>query len=71
MTQLNDPPWIRMTELYGPDDGEEIETVCPCCGAHDVETFYTDSSGVDVVGCEVCLHRHDAYEWLADRKRRQ
>ena len=63
-----DAPWIRDAEINGMPEGDTV--YCPVCGAEDPEDFYTDVTGVDVIGCDCCMKRHDAHEWYYDRKRR-
>ena len=67
MTQLDDAPWVRMAELYGSDDAEEIEYSCPVCGESQPESFVFDRSG-DIVGCNCCCHFKDAYEFMAEKR---
>ena len=68
MIDLPDAPWIREAELYGDPERETI--YCPVCGAEDPEEFYTDSFGIEVIGCECCMKRVNAYDWYIDNKRR-
>lgn len=45
----------------------EVEPVlCPVCGAECGE-IYADIRSV-VVGCDVCLWRMDAHEWLREQR---
>lgn len=67
MTQLADAPWIKQTELFGPDEEEEIEYSCPVCGESQPETFVFDRSG-DIVGCNCCCHFKNAYEFMAQKR---
>lgn len=67
MTQLDDAPWIKQTELFGPDEEEEIEYSCPVCGVSQPESFVFDRSG-DIVGCNCCCHFKDAYEFMAEKR---
>ena len=64
---IPDAPWIREAEVYGMPEAETI--YCPICGAEDPEDLWTDSDG-EVVGCECCLKRVDAYDFIAEMKRR-
>lgn len=64
MTQVPDAPWIRDTELYGEPESKTPE--CPCCG-RACETIYTDNN-YDVVGCDICMHVLDAFEWMWDQE---
>ena len=66
MTDLPDAPWIREAETWGPDCAEEIHYSCPVCGADEPEDFFFDSSG-EICGCDRCLKRRDAYEYMAER----
>ncbi len=68
MMNLPDAPWIRDAEINGMPDAETI--YCPVCGAEDPEEFYTDETKTDVIGCECCMRRVNAYDWLMDRRRR-
>ena len=66
MTNLPDAPWIREAELYGEPEAETI--YCPVCGAEDPEDFILADG--DVIGCECCTKKVNAYDWLMDRRRR-
>ena len=66
MTNLPDAPWIREAELYGDEEPETI--YCPVCGAEDPEDFIIADG--DVIGCECCTKKVNAYDWLMDRRRR-
>ena len=64
---LPDAPWIRDAETNGMPEAEEIEYVCPVCGAENPEDFCLDRDG-DIIGCRECCGFHDAYEYMIDRK---
>jgi hypothetical protein len=66
MTCLPDAPWIRDAELYGDEEPEKI--YCPVCGAEDPDDFIIADG--DVIGCECCTKKVNAYDWIIDRKRR-
>lgn len=66
MMDLPDAPWIRDAEINGMPEAETI--YCPVCGAEDPD--YLIIVDGDVVGCECCTERVNAYDWLMDRKRR-
>lgn len=66
MMDLPDAPWIRDAEINGMPEAETI--YCPVCGAEDPD--YLIIVDGDVVGCECCTQRVNAYDWLMDRKRR-
>ena len=67
MIDINDAPWIREAETYGPDCAEEIEYSCPVCGAEEPEDFVFDCAG-EIIGCNCCCHFGDAYAYMAQRK---
>lgn len=67
MEQIPDAPWIRDTELNGYPEMEPV--CCPVCG-EECDTLFTDKYG-DVVGCEECMGRLDAYKWAEERRREQ
>ena len=67
MIDINDAPWIREAETYGPDSAEEIEYSCPVCGADEPEDFYFGRDG-EVCGCDRCVRRRDAYEYMAEKR---
>lgn len=58
---IDDAPWIREAERYGEEEPPTI--YCPVCGAEEPEEFYTDETGIDVLGCSYCIKRYDPYEW--------
>lgn len=66
MIDINDAPWIREAETYGPDCAEEIEYSCPVCGADEPEDFVFDCAG-EIIGCNCCVHRRDAYKYMAEK----
>lgn len=67
MPDFPDAPWIREAETFGVDAVPDV--YCPVCNEENPEYFYTDQSGVDVVGCSCCLRRYDPWEWQAERRR--
>ena len=67
MTQLDDAPWIKQTELFGPDDEEDIPVVCPVCGEQEVEDFWIDIND-NICGCSECMKRKDAYQWTVEHR---
>ena len=64
---LPDAPWIRDAETNGMPEDEKI--YCPVCGAEDPEDFILDDGG-DIIGCECCTRKVNAYEYIIDRRRR-
>lgn len=60
MRDLPDAPWIRETERNGAPDYEDYH--CPVCGIENPEWFYFD--GDEVIGCECCIKRVDAYQYI-------
>ena len=62
-----DRPEIRQMERWGTLR-REAEPVCPVCGA-ECEWIYK-YKGVDLVGCDRCLERLDAWEEEACRESR-
>lgn len=61
---IPDAPWIRDAEINGMPDSEDV--YCPVCGEENPDTLYiVDNS---VIGCECCVRRVDAYEWLTAKK---
>ena len=67
MIDLPDAPWIRDAEINGMPEAETI--YCPVCGAEDPEDYFLDEYD-QVIGCDCCIKRKDAYDWTMDRKRR-
>lgn len=66
MMDLPDAPWIREAELYGVPEAEDV--YCPVCGEENPEYFYTDGTGIDVVGCSCCIKRYDPWKWTAEHR---
>lgn len=66
MIDLPDAPWIRETERDGMPEAETI--YCPVCGAEDPEDFFTDNTGIDVIGCSCCMKRVNAWDWHCDHE---
>ena len=67
MMDLPDAPWIRDAEVNGLPDAEEFEYSCPVCGADEPEDFYFGRDG-EVCGCDLCVRRRDAYEYMAEKR---
>ena len=44
-------------------NNEEVCPVCPVCGATDANYFYV--IGDEVKGCENCITKTSAIEWIA------
>lgn len=65
MLQVPDAPWIREAETYGYPASDDPDPVCPVCGK-ECEDLYL--AGGDVIGCENCLERVDAADWLYDHR---
>lgn len=57
-------PVITRTMAEGYPHGEPNYPHCPVCEA-ETDTFYKDQYG-DIVGCEECLHRVDAWQVMED-----
>ena len=66
MNDIKDAPYIRDAELFGMDDGPEIEWKCPVCGADCPERFFVNIKTDEVIGCDECMGEVDAYEWTLD-----
>lgn len=51
----------------GVFEGAQPPVVCPVCGEALCfrDSVYTLGAGDALAGCSLCLHRHDALEWLA------
>lgn len=64
MNDITDAPYIRDAELYGMDDGPEIEWKCPVCGADCPDDLYIQNG--EVIGCSECIRCKDGAEWAAD-----
>ena len=56
-------PYITEAERDGRPEAPEI--YCPICGS-EAEDIYEDVNG-DVVGCDVCIHAYDAYNYALER----
>lgn len=67
MTQLDDAPWVKQTELFGPDEEEEIEYSCPVCGEERPEDLCFNNYG-EIIGCNCCCHFKNAYEFMAQKR---
>lgn len=57
---------MSLESLYGPDPPESEEILCPLCDA-TADEFYISSDG-ELLGCESCVDKKDAGEWLAEQK---
>lgn len=68
LNDLPDAPWIREAELYGAPGYDDEPIYCPVCGAEDPEDFIIADG--DVIGCECCTKRVNAWDYIIDRKRR-
>ena len=64
MNQIPDAPWIRTAELYGVDDGGTKYVLCPVC-EEECSTIWLDGNG-NACGCNHCMRRQDAFDWIAD-----
>lgn len=60
---MPDAPAIRETERFGKPDGDDV--ICPICGKA-AETFYFDCDN-EIFGCDVCVSRMDAYQYVRTR----
>jgi hypothetical protein len=67
MMDLPDAQRIRDAETNGMPEAETI--YCPVCGAENPDDFVVDEYD-QVIGCDCCTKRKDAYDWYIDRKRR-
>ena len=65
--EIQDMPDIRRMERFGAL-GREAEPACPVCGA-ECEWIYK-YKGMDAVGCDRCLTRHDAWREAACEENR-
>lgn len=60
---IEDAPWIREAETDGmPEEGEPI---CPVCGEECEGLYIADG---DVIGCDCCVDRVDAWDWLSSHR---
>lgn len=66
MMQIPDAPWIRDAEQNGIPEAPGV--YCPICYAKNPDYFYTDKTGVDVIGCDECVKTVDPWEWTADHQ---
>lgn len=57
---------MSLNSLYGPDPPEPDEILCPLCDAV-ADEFYISCEG-ELVGCDMCIDKKDAGEWLAEQK---
>ena len=57
---------MSLESLYGPDPPESDEILCPLCDAV-ADEFYISCDG-DLLGCESCVDKTDAGEWMAKEK---
>ncbi len=60
--KLPDAPWIRDAEPDGPPEPKPV--YCPVCESECSEIFFGPTG--DVVGCDECISKQDAYEWAAE-----
>jgi len=58
-------------DIFGEPAGDSLDvqvvqddTVCPICGAEDVDEFYLHDG--EIVGCSECIRCKDAYDYTAD-----
>lgn len=58
--EIPEHPAIENTLRTGYPDGTPEYPHCPICG-EECEDIYYDSDG-DIVGCEKCVHRKNAWE---------
>lgn len=58
---------MSLVSLYGPDPPEPDYPVCPECGAECEDIFYSKHG--DIIGCECCVKKVDAWEWKAEEER--
>lgn len=58
---IPDDPIIRSMERTGfPPGHDDSVPICPMCG-QECGTIYKTSDG-EIVGCDVCLTEHDAWD---------
>ena len=62
---IPDAPWIRDAEINGMPAEETF--YCPVCGAENPEDFILDDYD-QVIGCDCCAKKRDAYEWYIKHK---
>ena len=55
-------PCFRETWLDGPPEPKPV--YCPVCEDECSEVYFNANG--DVVGCDNCISRQDAYEWAAE-----
>jgi hypothetical protein len=56
---MEHPDITRMNRYGTLATGEEKEPVCPVCGK-ECESFYKHKG--EIVGCDMCIRKVDAYE---------
>lgn len=66
MINIPDAPWIREAETYGAPGMQDEDVYCPVCGAENPDYLYIIDG--DCQGCECCVKRVDAYEWIMKRR---
>ena len=54
-------PAISMIEIYGYPHNPESFPTCPVCGA-ETDAFYRIRRYGNIVGCEECVYKSDAWE---------
>lgn len=64
MNQIPDDPRIVMAERYGVDGGGTKYVTCPVC-EEECSDIWLDGNG-EAVGCNRCMRRVDAFDWIAD-----
>jgi hypothetical protein len=58
---------MSLESLYGPDPPEPDYPECPVCGDECEEILYSING--DIVGCDHCIKKVDAWEWAAEEKK--
>ena len=53
MMTIQDAPWIRYAEMFGPPEPDPV--YCPVCGAEDPEELYRPAGGKEIIGCCECM----------------
>lgn len=64
---LPDAPWIRDAMLNGPPEPDPV--YCPVCDTECSEIYF--DKGGNVVGCDYCISRQDAGEWMEEELEKQ
>jgi hypothetical protein len=66
MQDIQDAPWIREAETYGPPGVQDEDVYCPVCGAENPDYLYIIDG--ECQGCDECVKRVDAYDWIMTKR---